>query len=60
MDDSIVLAISSKMETMSLRTPGEELFKALQIAKLTMLEFVEGRVIFLQVIAWGLAYNLHP
>lgn len=60
MDDSIVLAISLKIETMSLRTPGEEFFKALQMAESTMLEVAEGRVILLQVIAWGFAYNLHP
>lgn len=60
MDDSIVLAICLKIETMSLQTPGEEFFKSLQMAELTVLEFVEGRVILLQFIAWGSAYNLHP
>lgn len=59
-DDSIVLAISLKIEAMSIQTPGEEFFKALQMAESIMLEVVECRGILLQVIAWGLAYNLYP
>lgn len=42
MDDSIVLAISLKMETMSLETPGEYFLKALQMAKIDNVRIRRG------------------